>query len=320
MKHKRLDQVQIDEAVEQLHTVRDFLRWAASRFEEAGVFYGHGTDNAFDEAYALVIPALHLPFNLHPDYLNARLTMRERRAIVDWVQERVESRTPAAYLTHQAWFAGLSFYVDERVLVPRSPIAELIEHHFEPWVEPDKIKRVLDLCCGSGCIGIACAHWFPNAQVDCSDISEDALAVAAINIERHDMQDQVRAVESDLFEELHGQKYDLIVCNPPYVDETELAAMPDEFHAEPELGLAAGEDGLDLAIRILCDAADHLNPQGVLILEVGASAEALEGTFPEVAFTWLDFERGGDGVALLTADQVREYRAVFRTVREERSR
>lgn len=306
-----MEQVQIDEAVEQLHTARDYIRWAASRFREAGLYYGHGTDNAFDEAAALILPALHLPHDVHPEYLTTRLTLRERRAIVDWVQERVESRTPAAYLTHEAWFAGMPFYVDERVLVPRSPIAELIHTGFQPWVDPDNVDRILDLCTGSGCIGIACAHAFPEAQVDASDISESALEVAAHNVENHDVADQLRLVCSDLFDELEGERYDLIVSNPPYVDADEISAMPEEYQAEPEIGLSSGEDGLDFTRRLLAQADNHLTEDGVIFVEVGASAAALAEVFPDVPFVWLDFENGGEGVFMLTAEQVREYAPVF---------
>lgn len=302
-----------------LHTLRDFIRWGASRMNEAQVYFGHGTDNAIDEAATLVLHALHLPPDLATEYFSAHLTPAEKHAVLTLFEQRIQERKPAAYLIRQSWFMGLPFYVDERVLVPRSPLAELIENRFAPWlVHPDTVGSILDLCTGSGCIGIACAYAFPDAQVDLSDISADALTVAVHNMEAHGLAMRVEAIESDLFDALAGRRYDLIVSNPPYVGAAELGSLPDEYRHEPQLGLAAGLDGLDVVIRILHDAPAFLSDDGLLIVEVGSAAEALCDAFPDVPFTWLDFERGGEGVFLLTARQLKSCREWF--VREEKQR
>lgn len=291
----------------ELLTIRDFVRYAVSRFQEAGLYYGHGTDNAWDEASFLIWHSLHLPYQLNSEVLDARLLQREKEALHKLIQKRVTERLPLAYLTHEAWFAGLPFYVDERVLIPRSPIAELIENHFQPWLDGDKIKNILDLCTGSGCIAIACAKAFPDAEIDATDISPEALAVARMNTLRHHVEDQVSLHEGDLFNAIKNKKYDLIVSNPPYVSVKEMQELPSEYKHEPQIGLAAGPHGLDLALTILSKAAHYLHPEGILIVEVGNSEEALTEKFPKVPFTWLEFQRGGGGVFMLTAKQLKQY-------------
>ncbi|QFY42517.1 50S ribosomal protein L3 N(5)-glutamine methyltransferase [Candidatus Methylospira mobilis] len=289
----------------QLTTIRDYIRWAASRFNEAGLFFGHGTATATDEAAMLVLHAIHQPNDLPAGYFNCVLDLSERAAILALVARRINERKPASYVTQQAWFAGLPFYVDERVLVPRSPFAELIEQRFEPWLaDPDAVTDVLDLCTGSGCIAIATAFAFPDAKIDAVDISPDALAVARINVDRHDLADRVNLLQSDLYGALADKKYDLIVSNPPYVSQAEWAALPPEYHAEPRIGLESGESGLDCVNGILARAKAHLKPGGLLIVEVGNSAEALEAAYPQLPFCWIEFERGGDGVFVLSYDQL----------------
>lgn len=295
-----------------LTTPRDYIRWAASRFTEAELFFGHGTLTALDDAAALVLQSLHLPHDFPDFYLEAQLTRAEREQLLSNISERLSTRKPTAYITHHARFANLPFYVDERVLVPRSPLAEVIQEHFTPWVEAEQVERILDLCTGSACIAIACAYAFPEAQVDAVDISADALEVAAINVGQHELEGQVQLWTSDLFEVLPPARYDIIVSNPPYVAQSEWEQLPPEFHAEPELGFTAGATGLDIVLRILVNARDYLAETGILVVEVGSSAETLQATFPEVPFYWLDFERGGDGVFLLTAEQVSQYHSLFK--------
>nr|MBF0683512.1 50S ribosomal protein L3 N(5)-glutamine methyltransferase [Pseudomonas sp.] len=294
-----------------LRTLRDYIRWAVSRFQAEELFFGHGTDNAWDEARQLVLGALHLPWEMADSYLDCRLEDDEREHLQQLLQRRIEERVPTAYLLGQTWFCGLPFIVDERVLIPRSPIGELIERRFEPWLARQP-ARILDLCTGSGCIGIACAYEFMDAEVVLADLSFDALEVANRNVEHHGLEDRVYTVQSDGFDGLPKQRFDLIVSNPPYVDAEDFADMPQEFHHEPALGLACGEDGLDLVRRILAQAADHLTETGTLVVEVGNSQVHVEALYPEVEFTWLDFTQGGHGVFLLAASQCREHQALFR--------
>ena len=296
-----------DSLLESLHTITDFIRWGASVFKQANLFYGHGNATAIDEAAYLVLHTLNLAPDTHSVYFSSRLTDNEKTALLHVLFRRVKEKIPAAYLTNEAWFAGLSFYVDERVLIPRSPIAELIQKHYEPWVDAEQVDSILDLCTGSGCIAIANAYYFPHAAIDAVDISEDALDVALQNIEKYHLVEQVNIIQSDLFSNLQDRKYDIIVSNPPYVDADDMASMPVEFHAEPSIGLAAGEDGLELIIPMLEQANEHLTDNGVLIVEVGNSDHALEQHFADLAFTWLEFEQGGQGVFLLTRQQLQDY-------------
>ena len=305
-----INDTEFQQALHSLHSARDCLRWAESCLRRDQVFLGHGTDDPWDEALALLLHVLHLPWETDPRMLDARLLPLEVEAFATLLRQRINKRVPAAYLTGEAWFCGLPFNVDRRVLIPRSPIAELIEAGFQPFVEPDQVTRVLDLCTGSGCIAIACAYAFPEARIEASDISPDALAVCETNIARHDLQGQVRAIESDGFAALEGL-YDLIVSNPPYVDAGDFAGMPEEFRHEPALALTSGDDGLDFTRRLLREAADYLTPGGVLVCEVGNSGAALEAAFPGVPFFWLEFERGGHGVFLFTREQLVEQQKDF---------
>ncbi|WP_417500492.1 50S ribosomal protein L3 N(5)-glutamine methyltransferase [Marinobacter sp.] len=292
--------------IDDLHTVRDYLRYASSQFAASPVFFGQGTDNVWDESVQLVMRSLHLPLENNTLFLDARLTREERLLILERLRRRIDERVPLAYLLGEAWFMGMPFNVDERVLVPRSPIGELIENGFQPWLGDKPVERVLDLCTGSGCIGIGVASVFENATVDLSDISPDALAVAESNIDLHELHGRVRTVESDVFANITDQ-YDIIVSNPPYVDAEDMGDMPDEFHHEPVLGLAAGDDGLDIAHRIIAGAAEHLTPGGLLVVEVGNSWVALDEAYPELPFTWLEFSHGGDGVFAITEQDLRQW-------------
>lgn len=295
-----------EEAINELKTANDILRWAVSRFNESDIYYGHGTDNAWDEAYSLVSWGVNIGPLLSQEVLQSRLTESERRRIIEVICQRIETKKPAAYLTNQAYFADLPFFVNEDVLVPRSPIGELIKSRFESVIgfEP---QSILDLCTGSGCIAIACAYAFDEAQVDAVDISPEALAVAEENIFQLGVSDRVVPLLSDVFSGVGEQKYDLIVSNPPYVDAEDIADMPEEFHHEPEIGLGSGPDGLDLTRIILKQASQHLTDNGVLIVEVGNSMVHLIEALPEVPFKWIEFKNGGLGVFAITKQQLDEH-------------
>ena len=301
----------VDQVIMHLFTIRDFIRWGASRMNQAGLHFGHGTADAIDEASALVLHGLNLPPDLPEEYLQSALTPAEKLTVLELLERRIRERKPAAYITREAWFMGLPFYVDERVLVPRSPIAELVEQRFAPWLNPEAVERVLDLCTGSGCIGIACAEAFPDALIDLVDVSAEALEVAHENVMRHALEKRCEIIQSDLFTALDGRQYDLIVTNPPYVSVAQWRLLPEEYRHEPRLGLEAGEQGLDVVTDILGQAADFLTHNGVLVMEVGNSAPALNRTFPDAPFVWLDFERGGEGVLLITAEDLRGSRDAF---------
>ena len=295
---------------QELQTIIDLIRYGASRFNAAGLTFGHSFDNALDEATQLTLHALHLPHDLSPVYGNARVTEAEKEEVLALFLRRIEERIPACYLTGEAWFAGLSFKSDPRALVPRSPIAEMIESGFQPWLGDREVRRALVLCTGSGCIAIAMAHYNPDWHVDGVDISDDALALARENEKRLHVEN-VRFLKSDLFSGLQGERYDLIVTNPPYVDAEDMSDLPNEYRHEPELGLASGSDGLKLTRRILACAPDYLTDDGVLICEVGNSMVHLIEQYPDVPFTWLEFDNGGDGVFMLTKAQLLDAREHF---------
>jgi len=288
------------EASQNLHTVRDYLRFAVSRFNQAKLFFGHGSSDAYDEAAYLILHTLHLPLDRLEPFLDARLTDSECTEVLNIIHRRVEHRIPAAYLTHQALLGEFSFYVDERVIVPRSFIAELLLEQLSPWIaEPEKIGNVLDLCTGSGCLAILAAHAFPYAGVDAVDLSPAALAVAERNVADYELQDRVSLIESDLFAKLGGKQYDLIISNPPYVDAGSVAALPQEYLHEPKLALGSGHDGLDATRIILKNAAQHLTENGVLIVEIGHNRDVLEAAYPDLPFTWLDVSAGDEYVFML---------------------
>lgn len=293
-------------ATQGFETINDFLRYGLSCASRASLYYGHGTDNAWDDVRALVLGSLCLPYDCAASLWNARLTLDEKKHLAMQLFLRIEERIPVPYLTQEALFCHLSFYVDERVLIPRSPISELIMNQFEPWVKPEKVHRILDLCTGSGCIAIACAYAFPEALVDASDVSFDALSVAAMNCERHDMGEQVNLIQSDCFDAIPPCRYSLIVSNPPYVGSEEMQTLPAEYDHEPVLALETEDEGLAIVDKILQLAHAYLEDEGILVVEVGNSEAALIAAYPHLPFTWIEFERGGHGVFVLTAEQLRQ--------------
>ena len=299
-------------------TARSLIHWGAARFDSAGLVYGHGTANALDEAASLVLYALGIGYEQPDAVLDCEITETEFARVVKLLEQRVKTRKPAAYLIDEAWFAGMPFYVDERVLVPRSPIAELIVAQFAPWIDSDRVQGILDIGTGSGCIAIACAAAFPQAQVDATDVSRNALDVAQKNTTRHGMDGRVNLIESDLFSALAGRSYDIIVSNPPYVPREAVTQLAAEYRYEPDSGLIAGEDGLDIVVQILKDAAQYLQKDGILVVEVGYTHAALQAQYPEVPFLWLDFEHGGTGVFLLEAGRLAQYQETFNRVALQR--
>lgn len=299
-------------------TPRALIHWGADRFDKAGLVYGHGTDNALDEAASLVLHTLKIGYDQPDTVLDVEVSETDYARVMELLEQRVTSRKPAAYLMDEAWFAGMPFYVDERVLVPRSPIAELIAARFGPWIDPDRVTGILDIGTGSGCIAIACAVAFTQAQVDAVDLSRDALDVARINTARHGLERRVQLIESDIFSALGARTYDIIVSNPPYVPREEVAQLADEYQHEPASGLIAGDDGLDIVVQILKYAARYLASDGILVVEAGHTHTALQTQYPEVPFIWLDFENGGAGVCLLEAARLAQHQETFDRVAQQR--
>jgi ribosomal protein L3 glutamine methyltransferase len=289
----------------EFQTLRDFLRHAVSRFNAAGLFFGHGSDNAWDEAVYLLLHTLHLPLDRLEPFLDARLTAAEREQLFQVIARRVDERVPAAYITGEAWLGEHRFYVDERVIVPRSFIAELLDEQLSPWLDdPYAVTRAIDVCTGSGCLAILAALAFPNASVDAVDLSPDALAVATRNVADYGLDEQVRLLHSDLFTAVAGERYDVIISNPPYVNAESMATLPDEYRREPEMALAGGNDGLDLVRILLRDAKRLLNPGGLIVVEIGHNRDALEAAFPQTPFTWLDTHGGNEHVFLLRQEEL----------------
>lgn len=291
-------------AVRDLQSIQDFIRWTYSRFLQSDIFFGHGTDNAWDEAIQLVLGSLSLPLDFPKEYLDSRLTENEKKRILKYVDRRIKQHEPLPYILGEAWFMGLPFKVTKDTLIPRSPIMALIEGEFQPWLQQYPLN-ILDMCTGSGCLGIAAALTFEDASVDITDISEAALDVAAENITMHDVNDRVTAIHSDMFTSLAGKQYDLIICNPPYVDANDYETAPKEFHNEPQLALTSGDDGLDFTRAFLAQAANYLQDNGIVVYEVGNSEVALQDAYPDTPFMWVDLEHGGNGVFVLTKDELK---------------
>lgn len=290
----------------ELLTIRDWLRYAVSRFEDSDIFYGHGTDNSYDEAVWLIMGALHLPLDTLDNFLDAKLTTSERSKLADFIEQRISKHTPTAYLLKEAWLQGFKFYVDERVLIPRSFIAELlVSNGLQPWIEyPELVNSAADICTGSGCLGVLLAEAYPDAEIDVVDISPDAIDVCNINIANYGLQDRVTAIQSDMFSALKGKKYDLIISNPPYVDAPSMAELPAEYRNEPQLALGSGTAGLDHTHTILREAANYLTDDGVLVVEIGHNRDALLEAYPDLPFTWLEVSSGDEFVFLLTKSQL----------------
>ncbi|WP_367680194.1 50S ribosomal protein L3 N(5)-glutamine methyltransferase [Candidatus Fukatsuia anoeciicola] len=306
-----MKKISVDKIANELYTILDMLRWAVSCFNTTNLYYGHGTNNPWDEALRLVLPSLYLPVDMPIDVLShANLILDERQLVVKRIKYRVEKRIPVAYLTNKAWFCRHEYYVDQRVLIPRSPIGELIDKHFDGFLVSTP-KYILDICTGSGCIAIACAYIFEQAEIDAVDISEEVLAVTEYNIQQHEVEQRVTPICSDLFNNLLPMQYDLIITNPPYVDIKDISNLPPEFSYEPKLGLVAGDNGLKLINRILACAPSFLQDDGILICEVGNTMEKLIERYPNIPFNWLKFNRGGDGVFMLTNQQLKEYHSNF---------
>ncbi len=292
----------------ELHTIvtlQDFLRWAEEYFTANDIYYGHGTDNPWDEAVMLALYVLQLSANPGKEVLDLELSSKQKQELLILARRRVEERIPVPYLTKEAWFAGERYYIDSNVIIPRSPIAELILDKFSPFLLHDP-KRILDMCTGSGCLAILCSKIFSTAKIDAVDISAEALAVASKNLQLHKCSDQINLIQSDIFTKVSKDKYDLIISNPPYVDEFDMNNLPAEYKHEPELALASGKDGLDLTCKILEQAADYLTDDGLLIIEVGNSSEAFEDRFPKLPVTWIEFANGGDGVFLIQAKDLKK--------------
>lgn len=292
-------------AINELLTIRDWLRYTVSQFEASDIFYGHGTDNSYDEAVWLIMSALHLPHETLNNFLDARILTTERIKLASLIEQRITQHTPTAYLLKEAWLQGFKFYVDERVLIPRSFIAELLSNDLSPWIEfPEMVESAADICTGSGCLGVLLANSFPNAAIDVIDISQDAIDVANINIQNYGLESQITAIKSDMFGALAGKKYDLIISNPPYVDAPSMDALPAEYRNEPQLALGSGADGLEHTHTILREAANYLNDGGILIVEIGHNRDALLDAYPGIAFTWLEVSSGNQFVFLLTKSQL----------------
>lgn len=290
---------------EELFTIRDWLRFTVSQFEESGIFFGHGADNSYDEAVWLILSALHLPHDTLDNFLDAVITESERKHLAHLIEQRITKRTPTAYLVREAWLRGYKFYVDERVIVPRSFIAELLEDGLQPWIEyPELVTSAVDICTGSGCLGVLLADAFPDAQIDVVDISPDAIAVANINIANYGLQDRISAIQSDMFNALAGKKYDVIISNPPYVDALSMAQLPAEYRNEPQIALGSGIAGLDHTHTLLLEAVNYLKDNGILVVEIGHNRDALLEAYRDLPFTWLDTASGNQFVFLLTKEQL----------------